>query len=315
VPKRVLDFEAMWASDKLAACAAWAQAEYAWLYGLADANGSFELTNLRVIWGRVAAIRENLSLERLEQVFAEFHDKGLLFVWEENGKKYGHWTNCKKTGRLPRASRRSSRYEKVFAPPVPEASYRAYLSRFHGDATRMASHGDAGASLAEATAMATATDSEEQAAREQGPASTEKPGTERPAFAYQGPCLQIALRQDAALAEAFPWVERQAEYRKMNSWLEANPLRRPKNASRFAHNWFSKIPPPSSGVYPEPFGSAQGRVGRGAPDKPGSAALPQARAGSGPSLGSGRVKPEYLERLRQREQAQAGPTRKAIPGV
>ncbi len=52
MPKRLIDFEAMWASDKLAACAEWAQVEYAWVYGLADANGSFELTNVRVIWGR-----------------------------------------------------------------------------------------------------------------------------------------------------------------------------------------------------------------------------------------------------------------------
>src|SRR6266481_934554 len=86
MPKRVLDFDAMWGSDKLAACAAWAQAEYAWMYGLADASGCFELTNLRVIWGRIAAIRRNLSLERLEQIFLEFHNKGLLFAWEENGK-------------------------------------------------------------------------------------------------------------------------------------------------------------------------------------------------------------------------------------
>src|SRR4029077_1650008 len=45
MPKRVLDFDAMWGSDKLAACAPWAQAEYAWLYGLADASGCFEVTN------------------------------------------------------------------------------------------------------------------------------------------------------------------------------------------------------------------------------------------------------------------------------
>ena len=101
MPKRVLDFDAMWGSDKLAACAAWAQAEYAWLYGLADASGCFELTNLRVIWGRVAAIRGNLTIERLEQVFAEFQDKGLLFVWEHEGKRYAHWTGSDVPGRLP----------------------------------------------------------------------------------------------------------------------------------------------------------------------------------------------------------------------
>ena len=104
MPKRVLDFDAMWGSDKLAACAEWAQGEYAWLYGLADASGSFEMTNIRVIWGRVAAIRHNLSIERLAQVFDEFHDKGLLFLWDENGKRYGHWTGSDVPGRLPAPS-------------------------------------------------------------------------------------------------------------------------------------------------------------------------------------------------------------------
>lgn len=128
MPKRVIDFDAMWGSDKLAACAAWAQAEYAWLYGLADASGCFELTNLRVIWGRVAAIRENLTIERLEQVFAEFQDKGLLFVWEHEGKRYAHWTGSDVPGRLPPPSWRM-RLEK-FAPPVPRQQLAEYMARF-----------------------------------------------------------------------------------------------------------------------------------------------------------------------------------------
>ena len=128
MPKRVLDFDAMWGSDKLAACAPWAQAEYAWLYGLADASGCFELTNLRVIWGRVAAIRGNLTIERLEQVFAEFQDKGLLFVWEHEGKRYAHWTGSDVPGRLPPPSWRM-RLER-FAPPVPKQRLAEYMGRF-----------------------------------------------------------------------------------------------------------------------------------------------------------------------------------------
>jgi hypothetical protein len=128
MPKRVLDFDAMWGSDKLAACAPWAQAEYAWLYGLADASGCFELTNLRVIWGRVAAIRGNLTIERLEQVFAEFQDKGLLFVWEHEGKRYAHWTGSDVPGRLPPPSWRM-RLER-FAPPVPKQRLAEYMARF-----------------------------------------------------------------------------------------------------------------------------------------------------------------------------------------
>jgi hypothetical protein len=128
MPKRVIDFDAMWGSDKLASCAGWAQAEYAWLYGLADASGCFELTNLRVIWGRVAAIRRNLTIERIEQIFDEFQDKGLLFVWEHEGKRYGHWTGSDVPGRLPAPSWRV-RLERL-APPVPRQQFAEYMSRF-----------------------------------------------------------------------------------------------------------------------------------------------------------------------------------------
>jgi hypothetical protein len=130
MPKRVIDFDALWASDKLAACAEWAQSEYAWLYGLADASGSFEFTNLRVIWGRVAAIRKNLSLERLQEIFDEFIARGLLFSWEENGKRYGHWTGSDIPGRLPARSWRV-RLQKL-APPVPAEALAAYSARFGG---------------------------------------------------------------------------------------------------------------------------------------------------------------------------------------
>ena len=128
MPKRVLDFDAMWGSDKLASCAEWAQGEYAWLYGLADASGCFELSNLRVIWGRVAAIRRNLSMERLEQVFNEFQDKGLLFIWEHEGKRYGHWTGSDVPGRLPPPSWRM-RLERL-APPVPKQKLVEYMSGY-----------------------------------------------------------------------------------------------------------------------------------------------------------------------------------------
>ena len=128
MPKRVIDADAMWSSDKLAACAEWAQAEYAWLYGLADASGSFELTNLRVIWGRVAAIRRNFTIERLEQVFDEFGARGLLFCWEASGKRFGHWTGSDVPGRLPAPSWRA-RLEKL-APPVPRKELAEYLARF-----------------------------------------------------------------------------------------------------------------------------------------------------------------------------------------
>lgn len=163
MPKRVIDFDALWASDKLAACAEWAQAEYAWLYGLADASGSFECTNLRVIWGRVAAIRKNLTLERLQEIFDEFIARGLLFTWEENSKRYGHWTGSDLPGRLPRASWRA-RLEKL-APPVPREALAAYSARFGGSKELMV----VGASAATKLSSGEATDHCSDAGPEDSP--------------------------------------------------------------------------------------------------------------------------------------------------
>ncbi len=260
MPSRLIDFEALWSSDKLAACAEWSQAEYAWLYGLADAHGSFELSSLRVICGRVAAIRKNLSLERLEQIFEEFHANGLLFIWEANGKKYGHWTGSDREGRLPPPSQRD-RYKK-FAPPVPKDQLAAYLQAFSRRDVQPhleSPPGQAGEHPDDIRSTSGAPPDREGLNREglgkgrkegapanSAPAARAEPQPS-PCWAFQGIHVAVTQRQDRLLAEGFPWVDRQAEYRKADSWLEGNPNRRPKRIVAFLHNWFSKIPSPSNG--------------------------------------------------------------------
>lgn len=62
---------------------------------------------------------------------------------------------------------------------------------------------------------------------------------------FSGLHLKVTERQDRLLGEAFPWVDRRAEYRKADSWSEANPDRRPRSKfGRFLHSWFTKIPIP-----------------------------------------------------------------------
>ena len=128
MPKRVIDFDAMWGSDKLASCAEWAQAEYAWLYGLADASGCFELTNLRVIWGRVAAIRRNLTTRAARADLRRISRQRIAVCLGAEGKRYGHWTGSDVPGRLPPPSWRM-RLERL-APPVPKQQFAEYMSRF-----------------------------------------------------------------------------------------------------------------------------------------------------------------------------------------
>ncbi len=120
MPKRIIDGEAMWASTKLGLCSLESKSLYPWLLPLADARGSFEITSLTVIVGRVAALRPDVNEEVLARVFKEYEDVGLLLMWEVGGKRYAHWVGIEKLGRLPPKSHRSKKYEKILAPPRPK---------------------------------------------------------------------------------------------------------------------------------------------------------------------------------------------------
>ena len=57
---------------------------------------------------------------------------------------------------------------------------------------------------------------------------------------FHGEHLAIDDLTDVLMAHWFPEVDRTSEYRSIDSWLHANPRRRPKNLPRFLHNWFMK---------------------------------------------------------------------------
>lgn len=142
MPKRVLDGEALWGSTKLSELSdrglEWMVPEYSWFYPLADANGSFEITNLRIIWGKIAAIRPHLTLDNVREIVRAFGEHGLLFTWEQDGKRYAHWTGSEKPGRLPAPARRTKRYGPILAPAVPASELRDYLARVRSEKLRIA---------------------------------------------------------------------------------------------------------------------------------------------------------------------------------
>lgn len=101
--------------------------EYLWIYGLADRTGSFELTSLRSIWGKLSAIRPNFGPRKLEKCLSEYERYGLLFVWSINNKVFGHWVGSRLPGRLPPPSQ-AERYMRL-CPEPPRADLDAYISR------------------------------------------------------------------------------------------------------------------------------------------------------------------------------------------
>ncbi len=88
MPSRLIDFDALWCSDRLKQCREAFRHEYTWLYGLADAWGSFELS-IDSIRSRVSVLRPKLNPAKLSAIFQEFNRAGLLFTWISGGKEYG----------------------------------------------------------------------------------------------------------------------------------------------------------------------------------------------------------------------------------
>jgi hypothetical protein len=85
-----------------------------------------------------------------------------------------------------------------------------------------------------------------------------------PSLSFSGQHFSVSTKQDAILGEAFPWIDRPAEYRKADSWLEANPERRPKKANRFLHHWFSRTTQPKGGGNAKDINAAVATTMRGA---------------------------------------------------
>lgn len=130
MPTRLIDFDALWNSDKVAKLPVENRVDYLWMYGLADANGSFEL-NLHGIVGKISAIRPELTVERVRKCLKLFEKWGLLYTWQYQNKQYCHWTGSERKGRLPAKSQRHK--FRRDAPPVPiegKNGLRAYYARF-----------------------------------------------------------------------------------------------------------------------------------------------------------------------------------------
>src|SRR4051812_37229114 len=106
MPKRIVDGDALWRSDKLGCVEpAWMRAELANLIPLALANGSFEC-NPRLVWSRVYVCnRPEITLEQVEQLLSELERAGILIRWNQGNKTWGYWVGIDKPGRLPATSR------------------------------------------------------------------------------------------------------------------------------------------------------------------------------------------------------------------
>lgn len=106
MPKRLVDGEALWRSDKLnKVVPAKFRAEYANLIPLAEADGTFEADPRRV-WANVYSYnRPDVTVAQVSEMLSAFEEAGMLVrKVDENGKVWGMFVGIEE--RLPAKSQR-----------------------------------------------------------------------------------------------------------------------------------------------------------------------------------------------------------------
>jgi hypothetical protein len=133
MPKRIIDGEGIWKSDKIAQVEPPRyRAEYANLLALAMANGTFEC-NPRAIWASCYGYnRPDIFPEDVIAILDEFERVKLLFRWDVAGKVWGFWVGIDKPGRLPSPARQKERHEKT-GEVVPQEKLREFLGELIGN--------------------------------------------------------------------------------------------------------------------------------------------------------------------------------------
>lgn len=105
MPKRIVDGEALWTSEKLAQIQPEKfRAEYANWIPLAEVNGAFEASP-RLIWHRVYSFnRPDITVDTVQEILNEFTRVKLVTTWNADGKAWGYFNGIEKPGRLPASS-------------------------------------------------------------------------------------------------------------------------------------------------------------------------------------------------------------------
>jgi len=133
--KRIIDFDAIWSADRIERLNPEHRYEYLWMYGVADATGSFEIQSPSKMCSRVGGgkqnVRPDLTPEKMAAMLDDFMGCGLLFTWKMGDKTFGHWVGSTKPGRLPTRAARDKSHYKVETPGVPLEALRAYCKK-HG---------------------------------------------------------------------------------------------------------------------------------------------------------------------------------------
>jgi len=116
MPKRVVDGDALWLSDKVKKLPETYRMHYANWLPLAEANGVFEADPDRIFTKVYSFLCPAMPKRRVKELLDLMVQAGLVQVWEAEGKTWGYFIGIEKEGRLP-STKHLARYKNL--PPNP----------------------------------------------------------------------------------------------------------------------------------------------------------------------------------------------------
>ncbi len=116
MPKRIVDGEALWLSEKVKRLPEKYRLHYANWLPLAEANGVFEVDIDRIHTKIYAFLCPAIGKSQVRKLLELMVGVGLVRTWKESGKTWGYFTGIDKPGRLP-SIKHLERYSNL--PPNP----------------------------------------------------------------------------------------------------------------------------------------------------------------------------------------------------
>jgi hypothetical protein len=127
MPKRIIDGDSLWVSEKLSTVPERYRVEYAWILPLAQANGCFECNPMLVWRSCYAALRTDWTTPDVAAMLDEFEAAKMLFRWKVDGKTFGFFVGAQKEGRLPKPSDRLKSAKQWQTGMLPEKELASFL--------------------------------------------------------------------------------------------------------------------------------------------------------------------------------------------
>ena len=127
MPKRIIDGDALWVSEKLTLVPVKYRAEYAWILPLAQVNGCFECSPMLVWRTCYSALRSGWTVAKVAKMLNAFEAAKMLFRFRLDEKTYGFFIGIQKDGRLPRPSDRIRSIKFWQQGLVPEEELASFL--------------------------------------------------------------------------------------------------------------------------------------------------------------------------------------------